>query len=144
MGMKANRKFVEEDSGVSAVIGVILMLAITVAIAATVYVYVSGMLPTGGGGTTALTATLALSTYNSTALKVTYSNTGTSTNISDSDVHWFVDGVEVTSADLSFHSGGASYWNPGDWEVKSGLSPGEHQITGVIKGITLLDTTVTL
>ena len=43
--MKANRKFVEgEEEGVSAVIGVILMVAITVAIAATVYVYVSGMI----------------------------------------------------------------------------------------------------
>lgn len=38
--MKANRKFRNKD-GVSAVIGVILMVAITVAIAATVYVYVS-------------------------------------------------------------------------------------------------------
>ncbi len=46
--MKANRKFKEEEA-VSAVIGVILMVAITVAIAATVYVYVSGML--GGGAT---------------------------------------------------------------------------------------------
>jgi flagellin-like protein len=45
--MKANRKFVEENEAVSAVIGVILMVAITVAIAATVYVYVSGMLGTG-------------------------------------------------------------------------------------------------
>ncbi len=43
-GMKANRKFVEGDEAVSAVIGVILMVAITVAIAATVYVYVSGMI----------------------------------------------------------------------------------------------------
>ncbi len=42
--MKANRKFVEDKEAVSAVIGVILMVAITVAIAATVYVYVSGML----------------------------------------------------------------------------------------------------
>lgn len=39
--MKANRKFVEKENGVSAVIGVILMVVITVAIAATVYVYVS-------------------------------------------------------------------------------------------------------
>ena len=45
--MKANRKFIEDGEAVSAVIGVILMVAITVAIAATVYVYVSGMLPTG-------------------------------------------------------------------------------------------------
>jgi len=42
--MKANRKFKEDGEAVSAVIGVILMVAITVAIAATVYVYVSGML----------------------------------------------------------------------------------------------------
>jgi len=45
--MKANKKFVEEEEAVSAVIGVILMVAITVAIAATVYVYVSGMLGSG-------------------------------------------------------------------------------------------------
>jgi flagellin-like protein len=42
--MKANKKFIEEKRAVSAVIGVILMVAITVAIAATVYVYVSGMI----------------------------------------------------------------------------------------------------
>ena len=45
--MKANRKFKNEEEAVSAVIGVILMVAITVAIAATVYVYVSGMLTPG-------------------------------------------------------------------------------------------------
>jgi flagellin-like protein len=45
--MKANRKFIDGEEAVSAVIGVILMVAITVAIAATVYVYVSGMI--GGG-----------------------------------------------------------------------------------------------
>jgi flagellin-like protein len=49
--MKSNRKFKNEEEAVSAVIGVILMVAITVAIAATVYVYVSGML--SGGPSTA-------------------------------------------------------------------------------------------
>jgi len=53
--MKANRKFVEGDEAVSAVIGVILMVAITVAIAATVYVYVSGMM--GGAAEKAPTIT---------------------------------------------------------------------------------------
>jgi flagellin-like protein len=47
--MKANRKFKQADErAVSAVIGVILMVAITVAIAATVYVYVSGMVSSPG------------------------------------------------------------------------------------------------
>jgi len=45
--MKANKKFIEEDEAVSAVIGVILMVAITVAIAATVYYYVTVMMPSG-------------------------------------------------------------------------------------------------
>lgn len=48
--MKANKKFVEEKEAVSAVIGVILMVAITVAIAATVYYYVTVIMP--GPGTT--------------------------------------------------------------------------------------------
>ena len=54
--MKANRKFKEDGEAVSAVIGVILMVAITVAIAATVYVYVSGML--GGGPSSSATVSL--------------------------------------------------------------------------------------
>ena len=55
--MKANRKFIEDGEAVSAVIGVILMVAITVAIAATVYVYVSGMLGTGQSSTPNVTFT---------------------------------------------------------------------------------------
>jgi flagellin-like protein len=57
--MKANRKFKNEEEAVSAVIGVILMVAITVAIAATVYVYVSGMLGTGQQSTPNISFTKA-------------------------------------------------------------------------------------
>jgi len=60
--MKANRKFVEGEEAVSAVIGVILMVAITVAIAATVYVYVSGML----GGTPTRTPEIQFTPYEDT------------------------------------------------------------------------------
>lgn len=41
VSIKANSFFFKKKKGVSAVIGVILMVAITVAIAATVYIYVS-------------------------------------------------------------------------------------------------------
>jgi len=59
--MKANRKFKnKDDDAVSAVIGVILMVAITVAIAATVYVYVSGMI----GGTSSQTPALTFTPQN--------------------------------------------------------------------------------
>ncbi|MCA1813913.1 MAG: type IV pilin [Halobacteriales archaeon] len=40
--MKANQRFVNDDEGVSPVIAVILMVAITVVLAATVYLWVSG------------------------------------------------------------------------------------------------------
>ena len=49
--MKANRKFKDGEEAVSAVIGVILMVAITVAIAATVYYYVTTMMPSEGEST---------------------------------------------------------------------------------------------
>jgi flagellin-like protein len=61
--MKANKKSrVPDERAVSAVIGVILMVAITVAIAATVYVYVSGMI----GGTKDQTANIACITDSGT------------------------------------------------------------------------------
>ena len=56
--MKANRKFLNnDDEAVSPVIAVILMVAITVVLAATVYVWVSGF-GSGGGNTPAHTMAL--------------------------------------------------------------------------------------
>ena len=75
--MKANKKFLNgEEEAVSAVIGVILMVAITVAIAATVYVYVSGMI----GGTATKTSTLSMNLFSQ--------NDATDTRI------WLVSGIE--------------------------------------------------
>ena len=82
--MKANRKFVEGEEAVSAVIGVILMVAITVAIAATVYVYVSGMLGGGVRSTPAVSMTNAANKANCT-LTI---GTPTATDIQWTDV-WY-------------------------------------------------------
>jgi len=71
--MKANRKFKEEEA-VSAVIGVILMVAITVAIAATVYVYVSGI--TGGTTKTAPAVTFRITDAADSAVGGTYAAAG--------------------------------------------------------------------
>ncbi|MBN2599059.1 MAG: type IV pilin N-terminal domain-containing protein [Candidatus Thermoplasmatota archaeon] len=88
--MKANRKFIEADErAVSAVIGVILMVAITVAIAATVYVYVSGMI----GGTKNQTPNVACTT-DSTSNRVTIATADA--NIRWSDVRISLD-TAVTS-----------------------------------------------
>ena len=76
LNMKANRKFKEEEA-VSAVIGVILMVAITVAIAATVYVYVSGMLkPTNTRKTLSATKVATDTTNECTQWKVTSTDAG--------------------------------------------------------------------
>ncbi|UCD14597.1 MAG: type IV pilin N-terminal domain-containing protein [Thermoplasmatales archaeon] len=116
--MKANRIFIEgEEEAVSAVIGVILMVAITVAIAATVYVYVSGMI----GGTATKTSTLSMNVY--------------SRNDFTNETVWLVSGIEgeavedgTFQASLLFNNGtldsgativkqevvGAGYVNSGD------------------------------
>ena len=77
--MKANKKFRSEEEAVSAVIGVILMVAITVAIAATVYLYVSGMI--GGGMTTTPTISLVPDATDHNA-------TITISSISDPTIEW--------------------------------------------------------
>jgi len=74
--MKANRKFKGEEA-VSAVIGVILMVAITVAIAATVYVYVSGMLtPTTAGKIMSATPVATNTTAKAVQYKVVSADAG--------------------------------------------------------------------
>jgi flagellin-like protein len=87
--MKANRKFIETDKrAVSAVIGVILMVAITVAIAATVYVYVNGMI----SGTKDQTANIACITDSSTN-RITI--TSTAANIKWKDIVVITDNISV-------------------------------------------------
>ena len=97
--MKANRKFREADErAVSAVIGVILMVAITVAIAATVYVYVSGMI----GGTKTQTPNVACTT-DSTANKITVATADA--NIKWSDV---VITSDITATNAIYYGGGVT------------------------------------
>ena len=57
------RKWVKDKTGVSPIIAIILMVAITVVLAATIYVWVSGM---GGGGTTKIALSMRQLSYDST------------------------------------------------------------------------------
>jgi len=95
--MKANRKFIEDEEAVSAVIGVILMVAITVAIAATVYVYVSGMLGGGVQSTPAVSMTSSASAHNCT-LTI---GTPTDANIEWADCWYTL--VDITTATQITH-----------------------------------------
>jgi archaeal type IV pilus assembly protein PilA len=102
--MKANRKFIEADErAVSAVIGVILMVAITVAIAATVYVYVSGMI----GGTKNQTPNVACTT-DSTSNRIQIAT-------ADSNIKWKDIVVTMDNASVSWHVYSASAGAIGGW-----------------------------
>ena len=100
--MKANRKFVDGEEAVSAVIGVILMVAITVAIAATVYVYVSGMMGTENEATPVITFQ-----QQDTALV----NTLTVISADPGDLAW---------ADLQVKINGTDAADPADYSVSGG------------------------
>jgi flagellin-like protein len=118
MGMKANRKFIGGEEAVSAVIGVILMVAITVAIAATVYVYVSGMI----GGTTSTTPTIAMNIFSRDdgQDQITWHVTQVEGEpVSDDAYSWNLlyanNGTNVTGATLTFSdNNGDGYINSGD------------------------------
>ncbi len=96
--MKANRKYKENEEAVSAVIGVILMVAITVAIAATVYVYVSGMI--GGGSQT--TPTISCTT-DASADKLIVSSAENGIDWDDIEIK-----TDTANATLSLNGGAAN------------------------------------
>ena len=96
--MKANRKFVtNDDDAVSPVIAVILMVAITVVLAATVYVWVSGF---GGSGsdpakTISLSSAGAIKDCSSADCK-TYTVAGASPGLKYEDIKIVLNGNALT------------------------------------------------
>ena len=115
--MKANRKFVKGEEAVSAVIGVILMVAITVAIAATVYVYVSGMLPTGSKGAPAISM---------------HQVSGVQTQGATNWVNFSIDSASSAAkwSDLEIQIGSTSFGVPKAVVVGIPTSPGACNYTG--------------
>ena len=138
--MKANRKFKEEEA-VSAVIGVILMVAITVAIAATVYVYVAGF----GQEAQAPEAASFTAKVVGADLKVTYASG--ENDVSEADIQVIIDGTAYTLSGANGHNiisdASGTDWDPGDYVAvtASGLT-NPCPVTVVVKGTTVLDTTV--
>ncbi|UCF11943.1 MAG: type IV pilin N-terminal domain-containing protein [Thermoplasmatales archaeon] len=131
--MKANRRFIEgEEEAVSAVIGVILMVAITVAIAATVYVYVSGMI----GGTTTTSSTVAMNVFDrdTSAYQVIWMVSQVEgETIGSTEYRWTLldtNGQNVTGATLSFNDNNAdTYVNSGDTFAVNTTSTGSYVFT---------------
>ena len=83
--------------GISAIIATILLLLITIALAGSAYVYVSGMLT----GKTAKTISVLDASCTGSTITVVVSNDGT-TNITTSEIKFFVGNAEDTTVT----------WNP--------------------------------
>ena len=132
--MKANKKFVEEDEAVSAVIGVILMVAITVAIAATVYVYVSGMIGTETTKSENASVTGHGVDGNIKLILAQEGQNYPTTGYAATDVSVFIDGVKVVPAgvwevgdQLLLGTDGAGTWT--DANGAETVSAGDYSVT---------------
>jgi flagellin-like protein len=131
--MKANKKFIDgEEEAVSAVIGVILMVAITVAIAATVYVYVSGMI----GGTTQTSSTIAMNIFdrNSPSFQVIWMVSQVEgESVKQTEYDWTLlddSGVNATGATLTFIDNNANtYIDSGDTFQVNTTATGTYVLT---------------
>ena len=91
MNTKANRKFVRDDKGISAVIAMILIVAITVALIAVAYAWVNGFIPTGSSA-----AKIVQLQHQSTNDK---NNVTFSVESADAGIQW--DGITITATDAN-------------------------------------------
>ena len=143
--MKANKKFTENDSAVSAVIGVILMVAITVAVGSTVFVYVSGLSGTQEAGREGASV-VGQNTDNQIKLVLTSGGKSYDDGYDlPKDVDIFVNGdkVEVyTSA--AWETGGQILlgYNGTTWKEGSTVTNGNYEVTVVIKNSIVYDGTI--
>ncbi len=152
--MVLSKRVKREDEGVSAVIGVILMVAITVAIAATVYIWVGGF-GVGDAGDETASATASAASIDDTNdwIRVTLSS-GENAPYSADDVRIEVldanQRVETTvcntpSQDASYPSCADEF--TGEWEVGSSKYlpcswAGSHQITVTVMNTVIMDSSI--
>ena len=149
--MKANRKFIEEQDAISAVIGVILMVAITVAIAAVTFVYFTGLM--GSPETEKENASIAVNNEN-TKIKITLVSGGKSL---PSDGYSFSNSVIVRLNGNKLSGEGIAPGNTG-WDIGESLyignatpalddrssdvtqlAPGDYSLTITIMGTVIYD-----
>ena len=111
--IKKIRNWVKDKAGVSPIIAIILMVAITVVLAATIYVWVSGM---GGGGGTKIALSLQQDAVDDT------SSTNDNNNATSDYVQYEV--MSVTGGpgweDVKIKVGGTTVWDGTAATVTSG------------------------
>ena len=114
--MKANRKFLKDERGMSAVIAMILIVAITVALVAVAYAWVSGLIPMGT--TVAKRMESVWESTNTTDNKVIFSVASAETGIFWADLN--VTATKATTGNVTYVTGNVSHSPSGEAEVKVG------------------------
>ncbi len=123
-----------DEEAVSPVIGVILMVAITVILAAVIAAFVFGL---GGNVDTKKSPAISVKRVNSTAIQLTLQDKGGAGTISTLSV------TSPSGATLSNNK--STGWNVGETVTVTGVNSGQHLVvTASVDGKTqvILDTTV--
>ena len=125
--MKPSNIFNNDDRGVSPVIGVILMVAITVILAAVIGTFVLGLGDQIGGSAT---AGVTVDGDNSTEATVTLTNKGTAESVKIVNATSPSTTVSTTSGSLPLNSTGASVkiGDAGDYNVVAVGPEGEESV----------------
>lgn len=121
--MKANQKFLRADDAVSPVIAVILMVAITVVLAATVYVWVSGFGAQSGNPQKSISLTSGgAQQSNSTAVWKNYTAASASSGMKWSDVSISLNGGALSCKATENATAGGGGANTQTFRIWSGGS----------------------
>lgn len=112
IAMRKIRNIIKEKAGVSPIIAIILMVAITVVLAATIYVWVSGM--GGGGEASKIALTIAQTDYDNSTGKAEFKVYDVSGGPGWEDVKIVINGTVVWN--------GSDY--PDDWTL-TGITQGK-------------------
>ena len=119
------RKWVKDKAGVSPIIAIILMVAITVVLAATIYVWVSGM--GGGGGGTNVALSLKQTGHSSTYLN--YTVLAVNGNPGYNDIKIYINGTLVWDGSSAQNLGtGGSITVTGKTLPNVAIEPGDEII----------------
>jgi len=146
--MKANRKYVESRPAVSGVIEVILLVAITVAIVSTFYVFfgVSGSVKSANLENASVVGS---ATKDQIRLVLVSGGEGYDDGYSvQNDVRIFVNGIKVSQYDSLIWSIGTQILLgdtiSGDWEEGETCTEGSYDVTVSIKNTVVYDGTITI
>ena len=146
--MKANRKYIEAKPAVSGVIEVILLVAITVAIASTFYVFfgVSGSVKSADLENATIVGQPA---KNQIRLVLISAGDGYSDGyIIDDDVRIFINGIKVSQYDTTIWTIGAPLFFgdtvSGDWEEGETCAEGKYEVSVSIRNTVVYDGTITI